>query len=170
MKRILLPLMLFAATPAFAQTTADTGGDRRAEIHQAVEAEMGQLATKLGLDSAGSAALKATFAKYHTQMQPVRQDMWQTMKALRQELSSATPNGGRLSQLEDQLTSDRSKMQSIETARSAELRSQLTPVQYGQLVLSRRAFAREMHQHMRGHGHGHFGNNGGNGGGEPSAQ
>jgi hypothetical protein len=151
--------MLLLGAPAFAQTSDAV--DRQAQVHMAVEAEMSQLVAKLGLDSAGAAALKQTFAKYRAQMQPVRQDLWQSVKAMRQELASAKPDTARLSQLEDQVAGDRQKMQAIETARAAELRQQLTPVQYAQLIVSRRAFGRELRHRLRGE-HRRWG------GGEPS--
>jgi Spy/CpxP family protein refolding chaperone len=149
MKRLVLPLMLLLGAPAFAQGAPST--DRQPQ--PAADADAGQLATKLGLDSAATAALRQTFAKYQAQLQPVRQDLWQTVKAIRQELAAPQPNSSRLAQLEDQLTSDKQKLQSIETSRSAELRAQLTPVQYGQLIINRRGFGRGMHRHLRG-GHG----------------
>lgn len=160
MKKIALPiLMLLAGAPAFAQTQATTAADSsstdsstaRAQQRQAfVDQEIAQLTTKLGLSADEANQLKQTFAKYRAQLQPLRQTQWQTAKALRAELANAQPNASKLSQLDDQLIANRQQMQSIEQQRTSELKTQLTPEQFSQLLMSRHEMGREMHHHMRG--------------------
>jgi hypothetical protein len=41
-------------------------------------------------------------------------------------------------------------MQSIEQQRTSELKTQLTPAQFSQLLMSRHEMGRELHRHMRG--------------------
>jgi hypothetical protein len=160
MKKIALPiLMLLAGAPAFAQTQATTAADSsspssidsRAQQRQAfVDQEIAQLTTKLGLSADGANQLKQTFAKYRAQLQPLRQTQWQTAKALRAELANSAPDASKLSQLNDQLIANRQQMQSIEQQRTSELKTQLTPAQFSQLLMSRHEMGREMHRHMRG--------------------
>lgn len=158
MTKIALPiLMLLAGAPAFAQTQATTAAgssdasDSRAQQRQQfVDQEIAQLTTKLGLSADGANQLKQTFAKYRAQLQPLRQSQWQTGKALRTELASARPDSSKLSQLNDQLIANRQQMQSIEQQRTSELKTQLTPEQFSQLLLSHHQMGREMHRHMRG--------------------
>jgi Spy/CpxP family protein refolding chaperone len=155
MKKIALPiLMLLAGAPAFAQTQAapatSTTDSRAQQRQQFVDQEIAQLTTKLGLSADGANQLKQTFAKYQGQLQPLRQSTWQTAKALKQELTAAKPDSSKLGQLSDQLIANRQQMQSIEQQRTAELKSQLTPQQFAQLLVSRHQMGREMHHHQRG--------------------
>ena len=157
MKKIALPiLMLLAGAPAFAQTQATTAADssssdsRAAQRQQFVDQEIAQLTTKLGLSADGANQLKQTFAKYRAQLQPLRQSQMQTGKALRTELAASRPDSSKLSQLNDQLIANRQQMQSIEQQRTSELKTQLTPEQFSQLLLSHHQMGREMHRHMRG--------------------
>jgi Spy/CpxP family protein refolding chaperone len=158
MTKIALPiLMLLAGAPAFAQTQAApataTSDARAQQRQQFVDQELAQLTTKLGLSGDGANQLKQTFAKYRGQLQPLRQSTGQTAQALRQELAAAKPDSTRLSQLSDQLVANRQQMQSIEQQRTTELKAQLTPEQFAQLLMSRREMGREMHRHMRGTRH-----------------
>ena len=156
MKKIALPiLMLLAGAPAFAQTqaapTAPAASSDRAQQHQQfVDQELTQLTSKLGLTGDAANQLKQTFAKYQTQLQPLRQSQWQTMKSLRTELAASAPDASKLSQLSDQLIANRQQMQTIEQQRTQELKTQLTPQQFAQLIMSRHQMGREMHRHMRG--------------------
>lgn len=156
MKKIALPiLMLLAGAPAFAQTQAapatSSSSDARAQQRQQfVDQEIAQLTTKLGLSADGANQLKQTFAKYRGQLQPLRQSTWQTAKALKTELAAPRPDSSKLSQLSDQLIANRQQMQSIEQQRTAELKSQLTPEQFAQLLMSRHQMGRELHRHLRG--------------------
>ena len=159
MRKIVLPLMmLLASAPAFAQGVgadgagANTDPAARAARHQQLAGKrLESMSQKLGLDAAGSAALKATFTKYQTQLSPLRQDSWQTRQALKQELANPQPNQGRIAQLTEQLQTNRQKMASIVSQRQADLKQQLTPEQYAKLVMGRHGFGRHGHGgHHRG--------------------
>jgi Spy/CpxP family protein refolding chaperone len=149
MRKTIVPLMLLlAGTPALAQ---EHGGstvspEQRQELFND---EMSQMASTLGLDSAASARFKATLQKYRGQAAPIGKDLHATFQALKQEMASPQPGPNRLTQLADQLTSDRQKLQAIDAQRLSELRQQLTPQQYAQLLLKRRAFGRDMRHQMR---------------------
>jgi Spy/CpxP family protein refolding chaperone len=154
MRTMVLPLMmLLASAPAFAQTSAaESGPDARAEQRQQLlDNRVDMLAGKLGLDAAATATLRQTLVRYGAQAAPLRKDSWQTRRALEEELAKPQPDAARVTQLTDQLSSDRQKMMSIEAQRQAELKQQLTPVQYAQLVMSRHAMGRGGHHGMRGH-------------------
>ena len=160
MRKMMVPLMmLLASAPAFAQGVGADGaganGDpaaRAAMRQQFAEKRLASMSQKLGLDAAGTAALKATFTKYQAQLSPLRQDSWQTRQALRQELANATPNQDRISQLTEQLTANRQKMASIVSQRQVELKGQLTPEQYAKLVMGHHGFGRHGGGHHRGGG------------------
>jgi Spy/CpxP family protein refolding chaperone len=159
MRKMMLPLMmLLASAPAFAQSGGDAGATVSAERRQAFQQKMDErvsaLAAKLGLDAAGTAALRQTFTRYQAQLAPLRRDSWQTRKALKQELANPQPDRAKLQQLADELTSNRQKMAAINDQRLADLRSQLTPEQYAKLVASRPMGGR-MHHWGRGGHHGH---------------
>jgi Spy/CpxP family protein refolding chaperone len=79
---------------------------------------------------------------------PLRKTMWESRRALKDELASAKPDNARIAQLTDELAGTRSQMQSIHAQRQAELKSELTPQQYAQLLVSRHG--RGMHRHGRG--------------------
>jgi Spy/CpxP family protein refolding chaperone len=158
-------MMLLASAPAFAQGTSGADPAARAEMREQFQQKrLESLSAKLGLDAAGTQALKATFTKYQAQLKPLRQDSWQTRQALKQELAQSQPDQARVSQLTDQLTSNRQKMGAIMQQRQAELRSQLTPEQYGKLLTSHHGFGRGGHGHHRFHGGGE-----GGGGVQPAA-
>jgi Spy/CpxP family protein refolding chaperone len=163
MKRTILIAMLglFGAAPAFAQP--GPRGEARQEMGAA---RVERLAGKLGLDAAGTARLQQTFDKYRVQLAPLRKDAWQTRRALREQLAGAQPDESKVASLTSELQSDRQQMMAIAQQRSAELKSELTPSQYGKLVLARRSFGRGFRHHGRGHMNGNGGGNGegGNGG------
>jgi Spy/CpxP family protein refolding chaperone len=138
-------MLLLAGAPAFAQT----GSGPSAQRQQIMDNELSQLASKLGLDPAGTARFRQTLAKYQAQLGPLHREQWQARKALKDELAAPQPNAARLTQLTDELTNNRQTMQTIEAQRSAELRQQLTPQQFAQLVVSRREMMRDMHKQMR---------------------
>jgi Spy/CpxP family protein refolding chaperone len=147
-QRIVVPLMLLlGGSPVVA--FAHQGGPSPEVRQQIVSQEIDQLAQKLGLDAAGSARFKGTFARYQSELRPLHKDAFETRRALKQELASAQPNQGKVVQLTDQLTSDRDQMRSIQQRRMAELKSQLTPTQYAQLLLSRREVARDLRSKLR---------------------
>jgi hypothetical protein len=147
MTRKLVPLLLLlAGAPAFAQTNAPVSSQERQQI---VNHEVDQLVNKLGLDASGAARFRQTFASYQAKLAPLRKEQFQAHRALKQELANPQPDAARLSQLTDDLQNNRLKMQSIEQERSAELRQQLTPAQYAQLIVSRREIMRDMHKQFR---------------------
>ncbi len=163
MRKMMIPLMaLLASAPAFAQTTTTTGTTdasqqqaARAERHQQfAEKRLEKMSAKLGLDAAGTAALRQTFTRYQAQLAPLRKDSWQTRQALQQELANPQPDRSRLSQLTDQLTRNRQKMAAIVAQRQADLKQQLTPEQYAKLVVSHHGFGRRGHGGMHHGGHG----------------
>ncbi|MGZ3427584.1 MAG: Spy/CpxP family protein refolding chaperone [Polyangia bacterium] len=152
MKRFVLPVMLLlGAAPAFAQSAPTTTDQARQEM---IDARVDSLGARLGLDAAGLASFRATVERFGSQSKPLRQDLFATRGALRDELAKAQPDDGKLAQLTDRLASDRQQMQSLEAQKLAELRHQLTPQQYAKLMLARgRFFGRHMHgQHARGGG------------------
>lgn len=158
MKKLILPvMMLLAGAPAFAQsTTAATNGAPTAAQRQQFAAQMqANLASKLSLTPDESSRLQATFTKYRSQMQPVHQQMRTVAQQIEQELAKPAPDQGRLTQLTDQLVQARQQLRTIEDARTAELKGQLTPQQFAQLALMK------LRHHGRG---GHYGHRGGFGG------
>jgi Spy/CpxP family protein refolding chaperone len=138
-------MLLLAGAPAFAQT----GSGQHAQMRQQImDNELSQLASKLGLDQAGTARFRQTFTKYQAQLGPLHREQWQTRRALKDELATPQPNAARLTQLTDELSSNRQQMQAIEAQRSAELKQQLTPQQYAQLVVSRREIKHDIRKQM----------------------
>jgi Spy/CpxP family protein refolding chaperone len=67
---------------------------------------------------------------------PLRKDAFETREELGRELSVATPNRARITELTDRMLRDRREMRSLEEHRMSELRSQLTPEQYARLIVS----------------------------------
>jgi Spy/CpxP family protein refolding chaperone len=150
MKRILIPLMLvLGGAPAFAQTVTDARVEAR---HENGERRFERLTSRLGLDAATAAKVRATFEKYRGEAQPARQTMWQSRRALKDELAAASPDQARVAQLTDQLAGARAQLQAIHTQRMAELKSELTPSQYAKLIVERHGFGRRMHHHGRARG------------------
>jgi Spy/CpxP family protein refolding chaperone len=145
-KKIVPLLLLLGGAPAFAQTVAPSQAEARQQI---VDRELDQLTAKLGLDAAGAARFRQTFARYQSQLAPLRQEQFQTRRALKDELAKPQPDASRLQQLTDTLSSNRQRMESIEAQRRAELKQELTPQQYAQLVVSRREVMRDLHRQMR---------------------
>ena len=124
-------MLLLSGASAFAQSapTTESRGEIRAEMR---ERKLDRLVARLGLDEAGAAQLKATFAKYGEQLRPLRQTARQTSEALRDAV--AAKDTARVTQLTDQLSAERQQMRVIHEARTAELRKQLTPEQFAKLV------------------------------------
>jgi Spy/CpxP family protein refolding chaperone len=120
MNRLMLAFLLFSGAPVLAHE----GGSRGGEV-----------AARLGLDEAGAAQLRATFEKYRSQIAPLAENARETRRALREELARPQPDGSRLSQLTDQLTSDRRQLGALFAQRTDELRGQLPPQSYAKLVL-----------------------------------
>jgi Spy/CpxP family protein refolding chaperone len=144
---LLLPslLLMLGGAPAFAHSPASASSESRS-------GEIDKLASQLQLDAAASARLHQTFDKYRALLAPLRRDDWQTRRALRQELGRSQPDDHKLRTLTDQLTSDRQRMRSIAEQRAGELKQELTPAQYAQLVLSRHELGRRgrrMHEPRR---------------------
>jgi Spy/CpxP family protein refolding chaperone len=118
MKRYLIPvMMLLGAAPAFAQTNAAVTPETQQKI-------------------------EAVRAKFRGQGKPIFEDMRATRTALQTEMQKAQPDDGKLVQLEDRLSSDRQQLQSLHAQKQAALKSQLSPKEYAQLMLSRKHFGR----------------------------
>ncbi len=149
MKRTLLIALfgILGAAPAFAQPATgapvDHDGERGARGERLVD--------KLGLDAAAAAKVRATFDKYRGELEPLRSDARKTRQALAAEVASAQPDAAKLTSLTDELGSDRQQMMSLAQERAAELKSELTPVQYAKLVLAQHRFGRRFGHH-RGRG------------------
>jgi len=125
MKRFVIPVMLMlgAAAPAFAQPrngNATLDPDLRAKV-------------------------MAVSAKFRDQAKPIWQDARATRESLKSELAKAQPDDATLVQLEDRLASDRQQMAALHQQKQAELKKELSPRQYAQLVLSRPRFGHRMH-------------------------
>jgi len=135
MRRLLIPLMLmFAGAPALAHPADGRGGEAR-------------MSARLGLDEAHAAQVRATFEKYRAESEPARKAMWQTRRALRDELAAPSPDQARVVQLTDELSGARQQLQAIRARRMAELKTELTPTQYERLVVGRRDFGRGFRHH-----------------------
>ena len=129
MKRFLIPVMMvLGAAPAFAQSAGTGGGALTPELQQKVE---------------------AVRAQFQGQMKPLVQDAFAARRALRDELQKAQPDDGALTQLENRLASDRQQLQSLRAQKQAELKRQLTPQEYAQVMLRRPHFGRRMHGPQR---------------------
>ena len=143
MKRLLIPALLFlGAAPAFAQTDATASTQAR---HERMEARLDTFGARLGLDADALAGFRATLERYHGQMKPLRADARQARQSLRDELASAQPDAGRVTQLTERLERDRQQMQSLRAQQMAELKRELTPQQYAKLLLRRPHMGRHMH-------------------------
>jgi Spy/CpxP family protein refolding chaperone len=139
-------MMLLAGAPAFAQAAPSSGAAVESSSSDArLEARMDKLSQRLGLDPAESAAVRATFTKYHAQLAPLRQNAIQTRQALRAELGKATPDEARISQLTDQLASQKQQMQAVHKQKMQELRGELSPSQFARLMTGRHQFGRRSH-------------------------
>ncbi len=133
MKRYILPLMLLvgAATPALAQPQAGAH-----------------------LDPDLRAKVQVVSQRFRDQAKPLWQDARATRESLKSELAKAQPDDATLVQLEDRLASDRQQMQALHAQKQAELKKELTPKQYAQLMLARPRFGRRFHGGGRMHGGG----------------
>jgi len=133
MKRFVIPVMLMlgAAAPAFAQSqpNAQVDPDLRAKV-------------------------EVVSARFRDQAKPLWQDARATRESLKAELQKAQPDDATLVQLEDRLASDRQQMQALHAQKQAELKKELTPKQYAQLMLSHPRFGRRFHGAGRMHGGG----------------
>ena len=125
MKRFILPVMLMlgAAAPAFAQP--EGGGAQ--------------------LDPALRAKVQAMMSGVRDQAKPIWQDARTTREALKAEMQKAQPDDATLVQLEDRLASDRQQLQALRADKQAELKKQLSPKEYAQLMLARHHFGRRFH-------------------------
>ena len=148
-KKILIPFITMLVGSPMLALAHEGGGPSAAVRQQIVSQELDQVSQKLGLDAPTSARLKGTFAKYQAQMQPLWKQSFQTRRALKEELANAQPDQGKVGQLTDQLQSLRQQMRNLNEQRQAELKSELSPTQYAQLVLSRRAIGRDLRSKMR---------------------
>ena len=134
MKRFLIPLMLLTAAPVFAHE----GGRVSPEVRrQRAEARLDQLAGDLGLDTQGTAKVRATFERFRIELGPVREQTRETRRELRQALTSPQPDEQRVAQLTDRLMSSRTRLRAIEVERTQALRQELTPSQFARLMLTR---------------------------------
>jgi hypothetical protein len=147
---MMLPLLgVLTAGTAIAQTETGAANARVERREKRMEARTDELAAKLGLDAQGKAKLEATFARHREQAKPVWQEMKQTRAALEAELGGAK-DATKISSLTAQLSSDRQKLEALREAQMSELKGQLTPAQYAQLILSRHEGRRFHHRHHRG--------------------
>ncbi len=129
MKRMLLSAMLLfgAATPALANEGATA--KLSPEIRQKVQ---------------------DTRARYKEQFAPLMRDARSARQALRDEMKKAQPNATTLSQLEDRIVDDRQKLEALRDQVQKELRGELSPEQYAQLMIARQdRFGRRMHHRDR---------------------
>ena len=132
MNRMALALLLLAGAPAF----ADRAPEPQAQSERSFgEERMERMESKLGLDAAQAARVRATFEKYRGELMPLRKDAFETREELGRELATATPNRSRITELTDRLIRDRGEMRSINERRMGELRSQLSPEQYARLIV-----------------------------------
>ena len=122
MKRYLMvPVMLLlGAAPAFAQPNASVTPETRQKI-------------------------EAVRASVRPQMKPLFEDARAARQSLKAELDKAQPNDATLTQLEDRLASDRQRMQALRVQTQAQLKRELSPREYAQLIVSRHRFGRRMH-------------------------
>jgi Spy/CpxP family protein refolding chaperone len=123
MKRYLIPVMLLvgAAAPAFAQPNAAVTPETQQKI-------------------------EAVRAQFRGEGKPIFEDMKATRQALQDEMQKAQPEDGKLTQLEERLSADRQQLEALHAKKQAALKSQLSPKEYAQLVLSRKHFGR---RHMK---------------------
>jgi Skp family chaperone for outer membrane proteins len=131
MKRFLVVpvMMLLGAAPAFAQSDVPAAA---AAAPAAMTPELHQ-------------KLEAVRARFMPQVKPIAEDAFATRKALRDEVQKAQPDDGTLTRLEDRLASDRQQLESLRAQKQAELKRELTPQQYAQLMLRHGHFGHRMH-------------------------
>ncbi len=125
MKRFVIPVMLMlgAAAPAFAHPNNGSAS----------------------LDPDLRAKVQSVSAKFRDQAKPIWQDARATRESLKSELAKPQPDDATLVQLENRLASDRQQMQALHAQKQAELKKELSPREYAQLMLSRPRFGRHMH-------------------------
>lgn len=87
------------------------------------------------------------------QAKPVRQDLRAAYRALRDELARPQASDATLRQLEDQVAADQQKLRELHAQVDSELRAQLTPREYAQVMMVRGA----RHAHGRPGRRGHAG-------------
>jgi hypothetical protein len=142
--KIALPLMvLLSGSAALAQPApSDATNPATATQPSSANDPAAAIANHLGLDAPTAGVVAQTVAKYRAQVEPIRQAEQQTVQALQQELAAAQPDPARLTQLENQLTSGRQQVESIDAQELAELQHELTPAQFGKLLLLHRPATR----------------------------
>lgn len=144
MNRFLFPVMLLlGAAPAFAQP--DPAATQQAK-QEMVDAKLDAFGARLGLDANELGRFRGTLDRFRSQMKPLRQDSFAARRTLRDEMAKAQPDEGRVTQLTNQLASDRQQIQSLQAQKMSELRRELTPQQYAKLMLAHPRFGRRMHQ------------------------
>ncbi len=143
MNRMMIPLMLLlGGAPALAQPVSGARAEAREQLAQE---RLDRMTSKLGLDQAQAGRVRATFEKYRAELQPLRKQQWETRLQLKAELESAQPNDGKIAQLTNELQGGRQAMQAIHARRMAELKQELSPKQYAELVLGRGMHGRRFH-------------------------
>lgn len=124
---------LATAAPALAQPDEGLRTRVRDQIRVSIEQ---QLASRLALDGPTAARLNAIIDQYDAQIAALQRDSGQTRRQLRQLLASGAPTAQAINQLADRLLDNRSRVEGLEAERARAVRQVLTPLQYGQLILS----------------------------------
>jgi len=141
------------ARPALAPHAAPRPKVQREEMKALVREQIRavrakKLAEVVKPDAATAARLQDVVGLYDDQMTAVRKDAQATRRDLTQLLKTTPNNVMRLTQLTDQLLSQRQRLQQIENERAAAMRRLLTPEQYARIVLAWRRVNREIQEQI----------------------
>jgi hypothetical protein len=133
MNRISVVMMLLMSAPALAHSGPRSGTDQAgAFTEDRIELRL----SRAGVDPSALASLRPTLAQYAAQLAPLRQNAWQTRRALKEALANPQPDSAILTRLTDQLSSDREQMRQITAQEMAQVRRELAPEQYARLLVT----------------------------------
>jgi hypothetical protein len=135
-------MMLLVSAPALAHSGPRSGADQPGALG---EERLELRLSRAGVDPSALAGLRPTLVQYAAQLAPLRQNAWQTRRALKEALANPQPDGAVITRLTDQLSSDREQMQQIRAQEMQQVRRELTPDQYARLLVSGGGWSRRGH-------------------------
>jgi hypothetical protein len=133
MNRIMMMVMVLASAPALAHPGSRSGagqpgvvGEERFELRL----------SRAGVDPTAVANLRPDLVKYAQELAPLKQNAWQTRRALNEALSNPQPDEAAITRLTEQLSTDREQMRQLRAQEMDLVRRQLTPEQYARLLVT----------------------------------
>ena len=125
------------------------GGKRAAVVEKIREVRKQRIAQVLGLDDATAKKLWVVMDRYDDQILPLRAEIGQARRALKQSLESGTYDEKQGAELIDRMTAARKKIVELEDQRQAEARKVLTPRQFAMLVVALPEIDRALEKEIR---------------------